>query len=340
MKNTILFMCLMALVQIGYANDNKSIAHKDSVIVEFGKSGKIVLIVENKEDFEKLKNMNINEIVRELDIKVDESTGNLTIVELKNSTGTKEIITVREDGPETEVRIGRIKILVDESNNGTRVKVENDKKKTVSPPFRSYTKFDLGINNYLNTDNNLPSTDLPYAAKGWGSWNVGFNWMASQRIVKGVYWDFGLGIQWYNFKFENTNTQAVKGSNSIDFIERNDVNAIKSKISASYLMAQTMLQVDFGKMHNQGKRGLRLAAGPYVGYRLGGNSKFVGREMNSSVRFKDKQDTGLYLNNLRYGMRGEIGVGSFTLFSTYDFNTLFQAGKGPELNPVTFGITF
>jgi hypothetical protein len=149
-----------------------------------------------------------------------------------------------------------------------------------------------------------------------------------------------VGLQWYNFKFENQNTQAVKGSNSIEFIERNDVNAIKSKISASYLTAQTMLQLDFGKMNNQGKKGMRLAAGPYIGYRLGGNSKFVGKENASSMRFKDKQDTGLYLNNFRYGMRGEIGVGSFTLFSTYDFNNLFSAGKGPELNPITFGIVF
>jgi hypothetical protein len=340
MKKIILFICLMALVQVGFANGTSILSQKDSVIVEFGKSGKIVLIVENKDDFEKLKNMNINQIVKELDLSVDQETGKLTIVELKNSAGSKEIISVREEGPETEVRIGKIKILVDESRNGTTVKLENQKRKTVSPPFRTYTKLDLGINNYLDSERNFPSSDLPYAAKGWGSWNVGFNWMASQRIVKGVYWDFGMGLQWYNFKFENNNYQAVKGANSIEFIERTGVNSIKSKISASYLTAQTMLQLDFGKMNNQGKKGLRLATGPYIGYRLGGNSKFVGRENNETFRFKDKQDTGLYLNNLRYGMRGEIGVGSFTFFSTYDFNTLFSAGKGPELNPITFGIVF
>jgi len=340
MKKFILFICLMALVQVGFANESKGLIQKDSVIVEFGKAGKIVLIVDNKEDFEKLKKMNINEIVKELDIQVDENSGKLTIVELKNSSGAKEIISVREEGLETEVRIGKIKILVDESRNGTKVKVENEKKKSLSPPFRTYGKFDLGINNYLDSDRNMPSSDLPYAAKGWGSWNVGFNWMASQRIVKGVYWDFGMGIQWYNFKFENPNYQAIKGAEGIEFLDRSGITAIKSKISASYLTAQTMLQLDFGKMNNQGKKGLRIGAGPYLGYRLGGNSKFVGRENNAGIRFKDKQDTGLYLNNLRYGMRGEIGVGSFTFFSTYDMNTLFSAGKGPELNPITFGIVF
>ncbi|MBN7815363.1 outer membrane beta-barrel protein [Algoriphagus pacificus] len=346
MKKYLLLFCLMALVQIGFAgtmpsNDPYKTVMSDSVVVEFGKSGKIVIIVESKEDFEKLKLMNINQIIRELDLEENEDSGELTIVEIKKKDGTtKEVVKVREDWEETEVYIGGMRILVDESGDNTKVRVESGMKRKSDPPFRTFFNVDLGVNNYLNADGKFPTSDNPYAVKGWGSWNVGLNWMAAQRLSKGFYWDFGLGFQFYNFKFENRDFQAVRGDQMVDFIQRNDVNGFKSKISASYITAMTMLELDFGKMNDNGKRGLRIAAGPYAGYRLGGQSKYVYKELGGSGRKKDKQDTGLYLNNFRYGVRGEIGVGRITFFSTYDLNTLFQEGKGPELNPITFGIVF
>jgi hypothetical protein len=345
MKKYLLLFCLMAIVQIGFASNGlPSIDNKitsDSVIVEFGKSGRVVIIVNNKEDFERLKSMNINEIIRELDLKENGDTGELTIVQIQKKDGTsKDIVRVNEDGMETEVTIGGIRVLVDETGENTKVKIESGLKKKSDPPFRTYFIIDLGVNNYLNADGGFPSSDKPYAVKGWGSWNVGLNWMAAQRISKGFYWNFGIGFQFYNFKFENRDFQAVRGDDQIEFLNRNDVDGFKSKISASYVTAMTMLELDFGRMNDDGRKGMRIALGPYAGYRLGGQSKYVYRELDDSGRKKDKQNTGLYLQNFRYGLRGEIGVGRVTFFSTYDLNELFQAEKGPELNPITFGIVF
>ncbi|WP_194776753.1 porin family protein [Pararhodonellum marinum] len=339
MKKYMLLICMLALAQFAFGSTSSQLAEKDSIIVEFGKSGKIVLIVDNKEDFEKLKNMNVNQIIRELDLQLNEETGEFTVVEIKGKGGTKEIVTVYEGSHETEVTVGGLRVIVDESGHNTKVRVESKKKNKPEPNFRTYFNLDLGINNYLE-NGRFPTSDQPYSVRGWGSWNVGLNWMASQKISKGFYWDFGLGVQWYNFKFENRDFQAVRGDDQIDFIQRTDVNGFKSKISASYLTAQTLLKVDFGKMRDDGRKGFHLAAGPYVGYRLGGRSKFVYRELEGSGRRKDHQNTGIYLNNFRYGLRGEIGIRRLTFFSTYDLNTLFQDGRGPELNPITFGIVF
>jgi len=345
MKKYLLLFCLMAIVQIGFAFSNLPILdHKinsDSVIVEFGKSGKVVIIINNKEDFEKLKSMNINEIIRELDLKQNGDNGELTIVQIQKKDGTsKDIVRVNENGMETEVQIGGIRVLVDESGLNTKVKIESGLKKKADPPFRTFFNVDLGVSNYLDAASGIPSSDNPYAVKGWGSWNVGLNWMAAQRISKGVYWNFGIGFQFYNFKFENRDFQAVRGDDQIEFLQRNDVDGFKSKISASYITAMTMLELDFGKMNDNGGNGLRVAVGPYLGYRLGGQSKYVYEELGGSGRRKDKQNTGLYLQNFRYGLRGEVGVGRVTFFSTYDLNELFQEGQGPALNPITFGIVF
>jgi hypothetical protein len=185
-------------------------------------------------------------------------------------------------------------------------------------------------------DGSFPTSDQPYATKGWGSWNVGLNWMGSQRLSDRWRWNFGLGFQWYNFKFENRDIQAVRGQDQIGFVERTDVTGVKSKLSASYLTAMTLLKANLGKDKD---KGLSLAIGPYIGYRLGGRSKFVYEESGRAADRTEKINTGLYLENLRYGFRGEVGVGkNITFFSTYDLNELFQEGKGPALNPITFGI--
>ena len=104
--------------------------------------------------------------------------------------------------------------------------------------------------------------------------------------------------------------------------------------------ALTMFKVDFGKINDTGRNGLRIGIGPYAGYRLGGRSKFVYRELNGSGRKKEKEPAGSYLNNFRYGIRGEVGFKSVTFFTTYDFNPLFHQSLSPELHPVSFGIVF
>ena len=47
-----------------------------------------------------------------------------------------------------------------------------------------------------------------------------------------------------------------------------------------------------------------------------------------------------YLNNIRYGIRARLGFRSFDFFADYDLSELFASGKGPALNPVSFGVIF
>lgn len=340
MKKHLLTFCLWTIVQMAYAFQQDTVPSRDSVIVEFGNSGKIIMVVDNKEDFEKLKAMDVNQIIRELNLELDPESGEMTVVEIKHKDGNKEIIKIHEDGPETKVYVGRWRVIVDESGSKTQVKVESGPKKDRDDPdFRTYFNLDLGVNNYFE-NNAVPGERAQHGVKGWGSWNVGINWMASQKLRKGRYWDFGLGVQWYNFKLENRRYQVVNGMDGIEFIDRTDVNGFKSKISASYLTALTLLRWDFGKMNDNGRNGLRVAIGPYAGYRLGGRSKFVYRELGGSGRKKEKEPIGANLNNFRYGLRGEIGFRSVTFFTTYDFNSLIQKDRGPSLHPIAFGLVF
>lgn len=343
MKKIFLLLAFLGLVQVSMAAEHsdqllnaKHLVLKDSVVIEFGKAGRIVIMVESTEDFEKLKLMNINQIISELGIKENKASGEVTLVEIHKKNGSvSEVVRVSENGAETEVRVGRMRVLVDESSGDTKVKFETDAKKEDNSSFKTNFTLDLGVNNFLQKGT-FPTSDQPYATKGWGSWNVGLNSMGSLRLSEALRWNFGLAFQWYNFKFENRDFQAVRGQDQISFVERTDVTGVKSKLSASYLTAMTLLEVNLGKNKD---KGLTLAAGPYIGYRLGGRSKFVYEESGRAVDRTEKINTGLYLENLRYGFRGELGFGkNVTFFSTYDLNELFQEGKGPALNPITFGI--
>lgn len=341
MKKYVLAMLLMALVELAFGSpvlpDLRPV--NDSIIVEFGNSGKMVFVVDNPDDFERLKNMDINQIIRELNIPDTKNNGELTVIEIRQKDGHKEIVSIYEDVGETEVTVGRYKLIVDETGNRTKVKLETSPKEEKDPSFRTYFNTDIGINSYFESGT-IPGAGAAYGPKGWGSWNVGFHWMASQRLSKGAYWDFGLGVSWYNFKLDNPRYQVIGSENGIQFVNRTDVNGFKSKISASYLNALTMFKVDFGKINDTGRNGLRIGIGPYAGYRLGGRSKFVYRELNGSGRKKEKEPAGSYLNNFRYGIRGEVGFKSITFFTTYDFNPLFHQSLSPELHPVSFGIVF
>jgi hypothetical protein len=341
MKKYLFAILFMALVQVAFGSSGIEPDHyaNDSIIVEFGNSGKMVFVIDNPEDFERLKKMDINQIIKELELPTSQGGGERTVVEIRHKDGNKEIVSIYEDGSETEVAIGRYRIIVDETGSKTKVKVESSPKVKKDPSFRTYFNTDIGINSYFE-DGTIPGAGAPYSLKGWGSWNVGFHWMASQRISKGAHWDFGLGVSWYNFKLDNRNYQAIGTDDGLTYLNRTDVNGFKSKIAASYLNALTMFKFDFGKANDNGRDGLRVGIGPYAGYRLGGRSKFVYRELGGSGRKKSKEPAGSYLNNFRYGIRGEVGFKSITFFTTYDFNPLFHKEIEPSLNPVSFGLVF
>ncbi|WP_439481786.1 hypothetical protein [Cyclobacterium plantarum] len=341
MKKYVIAILLMALVQLAFGNpvipEDKPV--NDSIIVEFGKSGKVVFLVDNPEDFERLKSMDINQIIKELNIPEAENEGVVTVIEMRQKDGNKEIVSIYENVGETEVNIGRYKIIVDETGGRTKVKMETGPKEKKDPSFRTYLNTDLGINSYFQ-NGTIPGAGSPFSPKGWGSWNVGFHWMASQKLTKGAYWDFGLGVSWYNFKLDNPKYQAIGSEDGITMVNRTDVNGFKSKISASYLNVLSMFRLDFGKLNDNGRNGLRIGVGPYAGYRLGGRSKFVYRELGGSGRKKEKEPAGSYLSNFRYGIRGEVGFKSITFFTTYDLNPLFHDSLSPDLSPVSFGIVF
>jgi hypothetical protein len=47
-----------------------------------------------------------------------------------------------------------------------------------------------------------------------------------------------------------------------------------------------------------------------------------------------------FLNSYRYGVKAVFGVYDVNIFAAYDLSTLYADNKGPELNPISFGLNF
>lgn len=172
--------------------------------------------------------------------------------------------------------------------------------------------------------------------KPWGSWYVALNSVGTWKASKNFHLRSTLGVSWYNFKFEDAGIVAVKTPDGLDFVDYTEVidvanaDPIKSKISASYATLSVVPTI----LTNNGK--FRIGFGAYAGYRLGGRGKFVYEEDGNKE--KEFTKSNMYVENFRYGIRPEIGVGEVTLFFNYDMNPLFQEGKGPELQAMSFGV--
>lgn len=192
--------------------------------------------------------------------------------------------------------------------------------------FRAGFSNDIGINIWP-IDSDAPQV------KPWGSWNVALNLSGIQSLGRNFEIKTTAGVSWYNFKLEDTNTIAVKTPGGLEFQEfsGNGVGT-KSKISASYANITILPTI---KTSNQK---LRLGVGGYAGYRIGGRGKFVYNDENGDKQ-KLFEKSNMYVENFRYGLRAEVGVGSINFYVNYDLNDLFQENLGPQVQAISFGIT-
>ncbi len=209
-------------------------------------------------------------------------------------------------------------------------------------------QIDLGMNNWLE-DGEFPNdNNALYAVRPWGSWYVALNAINDTRIVGPLHIEWGLGVSWYNFKFENEATRIREGDNVVEFYEAPvDVEAKKSKLTATYVNASLVPVIKIGgNRHNHHHRrhwhwdafdareGFRIGLGGYAGYKIASYAKTVVDDRN-----RDKDHDGFYLNNLRYGLRAQLGFGGVDFFVNYDISEVFVENKGPKLNAFSFGVT-
>lgn len=313
----------------------------DTVIIPLAETSKIIFTLGDPADLAVLQHYNFQALFNDVIQKLRDSHG----IEIDSADA---VATPEEKEEEWRIVEGKDEEHADDYDNVEEDydddhKWEKSRRGKIGKTWQSYN-VDLGTNNYLSGDQ-FPDGSEPYAVRPWGSWYIAGNSVQRTRLAKNLFVEWGLGVSWYSFKFQEDNTLVQKDELGVQFLaDSREVDFVKSKLSATFINASLVPVLDFGE-HSRKHRiwegdgdGFRFGIGPYVGYRISSKSKLVYE--SDGDREKEKNRDNFYLNNFRYGMRVQIGVRSTDLFINYDMNNLFAEGKGPELNAISFGLIF
>ncbi|WP_235183926.1 outer membrane beta-barrel protein [Hymenobacter sp. IS2118] len=205
---------------------------------------------------------------------------------------------------------------------------------------RSNFIFDLGLNALVNQQNGgATGSDASVDLRTGGSRyvNIGFNYetrLGGKRSPVGLL--IGPEFAFNNFML-NGNNKWVNADGRTSVVKEIDGREFqKSKLTTASINVPLMLQLKFRDSHHQPT--FHVAAGGFVGYRLGAHTKLKYIEDGNTDKEKD---AGSYnLENFLYGAQGTIGFGSLEFFGKYNMNDLFKNNAGPKAQVVSFGIRF
>lgn len=320
----------------------------DTLVVRVGKESKVIFSIKDKQDLETLKHYNFQALMDDMLKKLEQrDTSSITksSSEYLKDTTQQTVLTPAPEDTWIRDRNQRDDDWADDYRS------ERKRKDRYSRKMYHSFNIDLGMNNYLENGSFPDGANQLYTVKPWGSWYVGLTSTLRTKVTGKFFIEWGAGVTWYNFKFNNFKTGITKDDNGVIFYEnpRTDVEFTKSKLTVCYVNLSMVPMFDFGGYSrkpmvfngdrlNFDRRGsFRFGVGPYVGYRLDSYTKQVWEE--GGDKQKSHYHDNYYLNNVRYGLRAQIGFRDTDIFFNYDMNELFIENKGPKLNAFSFGIT-
>ncbi|MBS1487550.1 MAG: hypothetical protein JST43_08155 [Bacteroidetes bacterium] len=304
----------------------------DTITIKVGDGSKVIFAIQDKKDLETMKKYNFQKLMDDLIYKL----------EVRDSSRLAKPASdfLKKDSVIKEVADEPVASPADPIVNTNR-----HRKYTGRKTYNSLI-FDIGTNNYISNGSFPSQNNSQYTVRPWGSWYVGISSIYRTRVAQKFFLEWGYGVSWYNFKFQNSQTQITKDNTGVQFVaDARGYNYEKSKLTASFVNISLVPVIDFGAnrhkpsfMDRRHTKGFRFGAGPYAGYLIDSYSKQVYK--TAADEKKERHHDNFYLNNLRYGLRMQIGFNDVDFFFNYDMNPLFIDGKGPQLNAFSFGVSF
>lgn len=235
------------------------------------------------------------------------------------------------EGDSTKVTVGKHQLVVDDDGN---VKWQRNPNRKFNGHWGG---FDLGINGFVDEDFNIdPPADYDFLTLKYEK-SVEVNINAYEQNINLANNQFGMitgiGLRWNNYRFAD-NIYLSPDSAQIAGWPDNSHTWEKSKLVVNYLTVPLLLEYQTNAYSKSNS--FHITAGVIAGWRYASHTKMM---YNDDGRAKPKEWDSYHLNPFRYDATVRIGWGVINLYATYSLNKMFKDGDGPELYPVTMGLT-
>ena len=128
---------------------------------------------------------------------------------------------------------------------------------------------------------------------------------------------------------------------SLRFVDVKDTSHFKKyKLATTFLEVPVELRFRFNP--NDDRRSVKIALGAKVGTLL--NAHVKGKELRNKQGdaigdYTVKENSKRFFNKNRLSVMGRIGFGHFSFYTSYAITPLFREGLGPDVKPLTMGLT-
>lgn len=307
-----------------------SLPKDDTIRIKTQDNSEMIVVINNFNDFENL-GVELEAVMKNLGVVFSEMQSEMD--------GLDSVINISVKNIDNELKVD-IQGRDGEEDRIINLNYDLNEEQKAEKKFQPFFSYDLGFNNYLENGKFPNDVNAQYSVKPWGSWDFGIGGGLRWYVAKPFSIDFGANFSWFNYKYQDRSTRVIKTDDDVLFTSDGaGAEYLKSKMAVPYLNVNITPMVHFGKKNTGvNHRDFRIGAGVYAGYRLGGSVKYVYNLSDIHMKYRTEGD--FFLSTYRYGVKAVFGFKDINLFATYDLSTLYAEGKGPELNPICFGLNW
>lgn len=151
----------------------------------------------------------------------------------------------------------------------------------------------------------------------------------------------GLGISTSSMTFQKINIGLNGTSATLPFTHLDSTSHFKKyKLATSYL--QIPLELRYTAKPDQSNKSLKAAIGLKIGTLVNAHTKgktLVDKNGQTLNTYIEKENSKRFINGTQFMGTARIGYGIFSLFGSYQINTVLKPGFGPDMRLYQVGIT-
>ena len=268
-------------------------------------------------------------------------TGNLAYAQ---NEARPDTVYLPSQADTTRIMLGGKQVILIDMNENVTINADDDDEEPKTPRELSqeltfWGGIDLGVNTLFNANgvNAAPDDAAWLDTEEIRSLSWSFNFYEEKiRLIKnhvGILTGAALTYNSYGIK-TNARIQHNADSTFATQIPDSVYRFSKNKLRATYLRVPLMLEFNTSE---DPERTFHLAVGAIGGLRIGSITKQF-YEIDGQ-EYRDRVKSDFNLNSFTLDAAVRVGYRNFTLWANYGLTPLFEDGKGPEVYPLSVGLS-